>query len=487
MVELLMVVTVFVLLICYWIRWRYNCLSVLNRYGIPGPKPNFFFGTTLKYRKTKGKMSVDMELEWTKQYGKVFGMYFGLRPVILVADPVLLKDILIKDFGKWTNRGPIPNQTDMLVVMKNEKWKNVRNLMSPAFSAAKLKSMFPVMKACIDLFISECKKKSDYADLDIYEHLQALTLDIIGSTALALKIKCQENLEDRTLCLLKNFFGETIPIVPLLSVAFPEFSSIIKLFGKNVGAPVIQKEIENHLYKIYKERRADENAQGNDLFQVLIDAGSQNDGSDKSLTEPEIVANAFMFLFAGFDTTSVSLGYITYCLAKYPDEQNKIVQEIESVIGTQNLTYDNINDIPYLDAFINESLRMYPPVPHFVHRVSQCDQKIGGYSIPEGTMVNVSVYSLHYDSDFWEDPNKFNPSRFLNNKVESCHYMPFGEGPRNCIGKRFALVVIKLCLISLLQNFKILPGSEYFDPFPVEVRTIIMYPEKGVHVKLNVR
>ncbi|OBS75727.1 hypothetical protein A6R68_17822, partial [Neotoma lepida] len=169
-----------------------------------------------------------------------------------------------------------------------------------------------------------------------------------------------------------------------------------------------------------------------------------------------MAAQTIIFIFAGYDATSTSICFMMYELATHPDVQKKLQDEIDGALPNKApVTYDALMDMEYLDMMVNETLRLYP-IAIRLERVSKKDVEINGVFIPKGTIVMVPTYPLHRDPKYWPEPEEFLPERFSKENKGSIGpyvYLPFGNGPRNCIGMRFALISMKLAVIRVLQNF----------------------------------
>ncbi|XP_035215013.1 cytochrome P450 3A19-like [Stegodyphus dumicola] len=183
--------------------------------------------------------------------------------------------------------------------------------------------------------------------------------------------------------------------------------------------------------------------------------------SNKSLSHDELVAQCVIFFLAGYETTASTLSFITYALALNQDVQDKLREEVDEAIKANNgeLTYDAIQSMKYLDNVISETLRLYSPAIR-TERYAEADYKLGdtGITIPKGMVITIPIYAIHRDPKYYPDPEKFNPDRFSPEeraKRDQYTYLPFGHGPRNCMGMRFALMEIKICLAEVVRNFKI--------------------------------
>lgn len=208
----------------------------------------------------------------------------------------------------------------------------------------------------------------------------------------------------------------------------------------------------------------------------------------KKLTVQEIKSQSFLFLTAGYETTSTVLSYCTYLLAMYPEVQHKLLKEIDEFLPQETkATYDILCHMSYLHMVLCETLRLYPLASNVVNRKCLEACNIGGIYIPEGVTVQADVWSVHYDPDVWgDDPEHFIPERFSKEAVSGRHpmaWMPFGIGPRNCIGLRFALLEAKLALAEILRKYSFVKCSETEDTLQLQDMAVIV-PKNGVKIKL---
>ena len=202
----------------------------------------------------------------------------------------------------------------------------------------------------------------------------------------------------------------------------------------------------------------------------------------------EVGTNVFLFMIAGYETTSTALASCTYILATKPDIQDKLQVEVDEQEWNDDhqTNYDLAMNMNYLDLFTREVLRMYPITTKIIRRECNISTNICGHQIEKGSIIQPDVYSIHYDANLWgpEDPNVFYPERHLT-KRHPAAYMPFGIGPRNCAGMRFALMELKMCLVQLIREYRILPGEKIEQGFQPD-ETLVIRPSE-LHIKLEKR
>lgn len=210
------------------------------------------------------------------------------------------------------------------------------------------------------------------------------------------------------------------------------------------------------------KHREDNNIYRNDFMQLFIELREEEKGTGQQLTTEEIAANCILFYNAGTVSTSGSIGYLLYEVAAQPEIMRKLQSEIDETLEANKhvITYDMLHVMPYLDLCVKETLRKYPGLPH-LNRECSVDYKLPNthYTVKKGTSIVISVMGLHYNPKNFEDPYKFDPERFRKGKetYNKDAYMPFGEGPRQCVGKCDVVpsdfkVSIYSCVFSSCEN-----------------------------------
>nr|XP_014266203.1 thromboxane-A synthase-like [Maylandia zebra] len=516
----------------YWYSVR--PFSVLSRCGIKHPKPVPFFGNLFMFQQGFFKPLNDL----IKTYGKVCGYYLGRRPVVVVADPDMLRQVLVKDFSSFPNRRrfmfakkPI---SDCLLQLKNERWKRVRSVLTPSFSAAKMKEMVLLIKTATDALMKNLNVHAESGEaFDIHRYFGYFTMDVIASVAFATQVDSQNNPDDpfvqhAQIAFTNNFFR---PIL-LLFFAFPSIMAPLSRFIPNKRRDKMSHFFINSIHKIIKQREEQPPEQRRrDFLQLILDArateecvslehfdtsndahetdvrnqqtqssgtvqenGSQQEPSvrcpqKKMMTEDEIVGQAFVFLLAGYETSSNTLAFTCYLLALHPECQLRVQKEVDDFYTRHDSPdYTNVQELKYLDMVICEALRLYPPGFRFAREIEH-DCVVNGQQLPKGAILDIPAGFLHYDPEHWPEPEKFIPERFTPEAKAARHpfvYLPFGAGPRNCVGMRLAQLEIKMALMHLFHNFSIKACSD--TKVPLELKSSsTLGPKNGVFVKITRR
>ncbi|XP_075828910.1 cytochrome P450 3A25 [Microtus pennsylvanicus] len=463
--------------------------GIFKKLGIPGPKPLPLFGNILSYHEGTWKFD-----EYCyKKYGKTWGLYDGQQPVLAITDPEIIKTVLVKEcYSIFTNRrsfGPVGFMKKAISISENEEWKRLRTLLSPTFTSGKLKQMFPIIGQYGDTLVKNLRREEEKGKpVTMKDILGAYSMDVITGTSFGVNVDSLNNPQDPFVQKAKKFLKFSAFDPFLLSIfLFPFLTPIYELLSLSI----FPRQSVNFFKKFVtsmKKNRLDSNQETRvDFLQLMMNTqNSKGEESQKALSDLEMVAQTVVFIFAGYDATSTSISFIMYELATHPDVQKKLQDEIDRALPNKApVTYDALMDMEYLDMVVNETLRLYP-IANRLERVSKKDVEINGVFIPKGTIVMVPTFPLHRDPEYWPAPEEFRPERFSKeNKgsIDPYVYLPFGNGPRNCLGMRFALISMKLAVISVLQNFTLQPCEETQIP-PKLSNQPILQPEKPIILKV---
>ncbi|XP_042150455.1 cytochrome P450 3A6-like [Ixodes scapularis] len=517
-----------VFIITWFYLWRRKRFSLFKEIGIPGPTPNLFSGNLPELIE---KGTVQSFEEWTKKYGDVVGFYNGARPMLIVKDLDLIKKIQIKDFGNFHGRGvvsPISKELYQcklsLISVDGERWKDMRSLLTPAFTSSNMKKLSNLMDVCSDEFLEVLDSLHDQDKaFEIRAVFQKLTMDVIVRSAFGVQSDVQKNSGTTGMNAMIKEILESLQQfrtgwLSFLVACLPEFFLLWKLAfllrERFMKAP--SDKIKFGIMPIIDMRRSNPEARREDLLQLLLNAeaeegvavdvhqltvGYEGETSKsesklsgrkrRTLTNAEILGNAIVFLIAGFETTSTALTFTTYLLAKFQDVQDRLRREITAILERDGkFTYDNVFGMRYLDQVISESLRLYPPVSGFTTRTCQHDYEQNGLKIPAGMNVVIPPYHLQHDPALWSEPEKFDPERFsAENKgsFDPMAFQPFGSGPRNCLGMRFAQLEMKLTLAKMLAKYKLRLDKRHVEEDHLKLGSsfALCYPLDGAWLKVK--
>uniref|UniRef100_T1GD08 Cytochrome P450 n=1 Tax=Megaselia scalaris TaxID=36166 RepID=T1GD08_MEGSC len=421
------------------------------------------------------------------------GFYLMSKPVAVITDLELVKNIMVKDFNNFNDRYMFFNEkqdplTAHLFNLDGEKWKPLRKKMTPTFTSGKMKFMFPTIQGVSKELESAFEKSlNENSSVEIVDLLARFTTDVIGTCAFG--VECNSlrdpNAEFRNYGRIIFTKGRhTFPPMRMFIMTFPRLA-------RKLGIRVIPDDTHNFFMNVVKETveyREKNNIQRNDFMNILMEMRKEN---ESGMTIEEIASQTFLFFIAGFDTSSTTMSFALFELAHNQEIQEKLRAEILETLENDGgeLQYESTNNMPYLDQVICETLRKYS-VLSALTRMTQEDYKVPNtkYVIEKGVMVMIPIDAIHYDEDIYPEPNKFDPDRFTEENMKTRHpmtWLPFGDGPRNCIGLRFGKMQAKIGLISLLSKFKFSVCPETENPVTLNPRTFILSPLEGINLKVE--
>ncbi|KAI4884178.1 hypothetical protein NFI96_027842 [Prochilodus magdalenae] len=486
------------LFIGLFILYGYWPHGFFEKIGVSGPKPLPFIGTMLEYK--KGPQYFD--LECFKKYGRIWGIYDARQPVLCVMDKDILKVVLVKEcYTLFTNRrnfqlnGPL---YDAVNIVEDDDWRRIRSILSPSFTSGRLKEMFGIMKKHSRSLVENLEKAAKREEVaDVKEFFGPYSMDVVTSTAFSVDIDSLNNPNDPFVTNIKKLlkFDFLNPLFVLVAL-FPFIAPLLAKLDFAFFPPAVTDYFYASLQKIKSERVSKDNKKRVDFLQLMIDSQKMEKSAkedDKEswhgLSDHEILSQSMIFIFAGFETSSSTLSFFFHNMATNPETMKKLQKEIDQTFPNKaSAQYDAVMSMEYLDAALNESLRLYP-VGNRLERFCKKTVEIGGLTIPKGTVVVVPTFPLHRDPEYWPDPDTFNPERFTKENKESIDpyvYMPFGAGPRNCIGMRFALVSVKLAIVEILQRFDVNVCVETKVPLELGI-TGLLSPKDPIKLKFTPR
>ncbi|CAJ1053982.1 cytochrome P450 3A27-like isoform X2 [Xyrichtys novacula] len=458
--------------LCLFVMYGNSTFGVFERLGVPGVKPFMYFGTVGRHNKV---YYIDDELS-SKKFGRVWGMYEFRKPMLAVMDPDMLKTILVKEcFTYFTNRRNLRlngELYDAVSITENETWRRLRNILSPYFTSGRLKEAFAIMKHHSSKLKASLQPKAQNEEVvQIKDFFGGYSLDVMASFTLSVDLDTIDKPSNPLVSHSSKLFRVSVPLF-LFQGCFPFALPLLEL----MGASLFPKDSLAFIFKFVEMIRADRtvNSQKNsgDMLQSLMDTQANVNGKEsKSLTDHEIVSQVATFVFAGNETSASTLVFLAYSLARNPEVMKRLQEEIDATFPDKGpVQCEALMQMEYLDCVINESLRLYPPAAR-LERVAKETVKVNGITIPKDLVVMVPVYALHRDPEFWPEPEEFRPDRFSKeNKpnIKPYSYLPFGAGPRNCIGMRFALLMVKLALVEVLQDYSFLVCDETEIPLEMD-------------------
>ncbi|XP_049815179.1 cytochrome P450 6k1-like isoform X2 [Schistocerca nitens] len=506
--ELLVVVSLAVVAVYVWFSHSYK---YWQKKGVPYLEPQFPFGNVYESFVGKRSMPMDVTDAYRKLKGNRFGgMYFFNRPSLVIVDPDLIRTILVKDFWKFQDRGIQVDESEPLArhlfLLGGNKWRRLRVKLTPTFTSGKMRMMFQTMVDCGREMADILEEPASRGEvMEMREIGARYATDIIASVAFGIEVNCQRNPEAAFRQWGRKIFQPSLlaTINAVVNAINPRLISFLKLRNNAT-------EISHYFRKMVRDTvayREENNVTRNDFMQLLIqlknngcvdsDKPGVQKGDDEDdtwkLSIDDVAAQAFVFFAAGFETSSTTISFALHELAHHSDIQKRLQEEIDSVLKQSDgqITYDAINSMHYLDKVVSETLRKYPPVV-ILNRECNTEYKIPGTDIvlDKGTKILIPAYGLHHDPEYFPDPERFDPERFSEEQKAQRHpyvYLPFGEGPRICIGMRFGLLQTKVGLTHILAKYNIEPCEKTIRNLSFESRAFILTPKGGIQLRLSKR
>ncbi|XP_073821343.1 cytochrome P450 6a16 [Musca autumnalis] len=428
---------------------------------------------------------------------KVAGTYWYTRPVAVILDLDLVKTVLIKDFNLFVDRFANHNKNDILsqhlFSADCKVWKGLRTKLTPTFTSGKMKFMFPslveVSQKYVQTLDAELEKNPEQC-LEMYDWNGRFTTDVIGSCVFGVDCNSIRNPNAEFRTIGQKVFGSDKPIIKwrMLKTVYMKY---LRYFGAKRFPDALEKFFLRIVNDTVLERER-LNIHRNDFIDILIELKNQKDDKGQPLLSLELIAaQLFVFFVAGFETSSSNMSYGLYELAKNPDKQDILRQEILDVLQKHNnkLTYEAMMEMSYLDQVISETLRLYPALS-FLQRICMEDYRVPDTDVllEKGTFVTIPVKAIHYDPEIYENPTAFRPERFHPSEQQKRHpqaFLGFGDGPRNCIGLRFGRMQAKVGLIALLSKYRFSVSSKTLDKMEISKHSFVMVPAKGVWLKVE--
>ncbi|XP_045479784.1 cytochrome P450 6k1-like [Harmonia axyridis] len=417
-----------------------------------------------------------------------FGMYFFRTPFLVIKSRELVKTVLVKDFSHFPNRPTYadeyidPWSTKTLLTLRNEEWRSLRNKLSTVFTSGKMKMMIHLMKEVSDQ-MEEYLEERKSEDVDVRELSRRFFINIITKCVFGIK---PNNLKDDN-SYIRNLASRLIDIENykwifslLLYFTFP---IIVKL----CGLQFVDKEAADYLVKVfedsYKERKKTKMVT-NDLVDLLHNLKEQEKEDDTfKFDDMKLAAQALVFFQAGSEPASSTLSFCLYELALNKEVQDTLREEIHQNIDADGfLSYEVLMGLTYLDLVLKEALRKYPLVQVLVRLVEkEYTFEKTGLKVEKGVSVVIPMLALHYDPKYYPDPEKFDPERFRGEKFRKLDYvyLPFGDGPRKCIGYRFAVMSLKIALAMFIKSFEVLPCTKTEIPLEFNKTSFFISPKSS--------
>ncbi|XP_071571248.1 cytochrome P450 9e2-like [Temnothorax nylanderi] len=436
---------------------------------------------------------------------KYVGLMEFSRPAVLLRDPELIRDIMVKEFESFPDhRNFIDPSIEPLIgknvfALRGDRWKEMRNTLSPSFTASKMKFMFDLISECSYNFVNYLVDHPEVCHaIETKEAFRRYTTDVIATTAFGISVN---SMKDRD----NEFYIRGIETIkfatgPLMMFKMMLFQACPRL-AKSVGLSFFPLGTTEFFKKIVEETIRAREEQGivrPDMIHLLMQARDKEGPGVRKMTLDDIVSQAFIFFLAGFETSATLMCFAAHELAVNQDIQDRLREEVQQHLaeGNGKISYESLSKMSYMDTVISETLRKYPP-SIITDRLSAKRYELPpsrpgckNVIVEPNHVLIFPIYSLHHDPGYFVNPDKFDPERFSKenkDKILPYTYLPFGHGPRQCIGNRFALMETKILIAQLLQKFTLKTTEKTVEPIVYAKKEFALQPVGGFWIDLEKR
>ncbi|KPJ14819.1 Cytochrome P450 6B4 [Papilio machaon] len=443
---------------------------------VNGPRPVALFGNLQAVALRRQNIAVvfrDIYKQFPNE--KIVGMYRMTTPCLLVRDLDIAKAILIKDFDCFSDRGVSFSERGLsnnLFHADTDIWRVLRNRFTPIFTSTKLKNMVYLMEQSGDRFVEYVRQLcAEGQEPQLHRLIQRYTVATISACAFGLDF---DTIADKMHVLQK--LDNVIFSPSFIDEVDMMYPGILRKLNIDIFPKDLSKFFDTLVTTVVNQRKG-KPTNRRDFMDLILELRQQSEiqGPKRSveeqqrtleLTDDIIAAQAFVFYAGGYETSASTMSFMMYELARNPDMQERVIQEVDEVMRKYDgkVTFEALNELKYMEQVFDETLRLYPIVDPLQRRAQQ-DYRIPGteLTVKKGQMVFISAGGIHRDERYYPDPERFDPDRFSpenSSNRHPCAYLPFGAGPRNCIGMRFARVQSKTCLAKFFSAFRVSGAPE---------------------------
>jgi cytochrome P450 len=436
---------------------------------LPTPKAHWLLGHSSQFSKDPLQFLCDCE----RSYGGIVPLRLGFSQACLISQPDYIEEILkerlifVKNTPGWRAIRTLVGTG--LLTSEGDFWAKQRRLTQPIFHQQRISDYASVMVRAAEQLLEIWQEG---ATRDVHQDMMHLTLGIVTQTLFNIDIAGPEAQKiSRALDLCMAWFsrqqkqGFAIPPSVPLPATRRYFAALA--------------EMDAFIYRLIQQRR-DNPGDSGDLLSMLLQVQDE-DGS--KMSDRQLRDELATLMLAGHETTANALAWTWMLLAQSPEAEQCLWEELDRVLAGRAPTMADLPHLTYTQQAIDESMRLYPPVVLLARSATQ-DYVLDGYTIPQNCVVLMSPWVMHRNARYFSDPERFQPARWqgdLKKQLPKCTYIPFGEGPRICIGKSFAQMEAALILATLAQRYQVrLAGGQTIVPFP----SITLRPANGIKVQL---
>jgi len=416
-------------------------------------------------------------------YGDTLTMYIGgVRPTLLTRDPGLAQHILQKNNRNYPkseiSHGIARYIGHGLLTSEGSYWLQQRRLIQPGFHRQRVANLVELMQAetseCLKPLERQIEEERGAATIGVHQLMTNLAFRIIARSTFSTNLD-KARLERMSVLLtaIQAFYVRSLR-QPYLRPWF----SLRNKFREHDNLAAELREI----VRGYVRQRQQTSGSYDDLLQMLLDARYEDTG--EPMTEEKVVDEALILLVAGHETSANALSWMWYLLAQHPQVVAQLRADMDRVLGSRTATFADLPNLGYALQIIQETMRLYPPA-WIIDRVAQEDDTYNDLRLPKGTLISIYLLGIHHAASLWEDAEAFRPERFAPEQIKQqppYAYIPFGGGPRLCIGNQFALTEMQLVLLEMLRRFEV----EWVEQPPIQLQPLItLRPRQEIRLRFK--
>ncbi len=407
------------------------------------------------------------------RYGPTFTFHFGgVKPSLASTDPEVIRHVLLGNRDNYTKSDiqverMVEFQGTGLVNSHGEAWLRQRRLLAQGFKPSHLTRLLPVQQEVLDELMTAFDREARMGPVDVHHQMVRFTLRLVGRSLFG------RSMTDREL----DQIGETIEMIQAFivrQIVQPWKIPWFRLSGRTAHYQRMRRSGDAIVLKHLKARM-DQGTGDTDFLRILLETPYPDTG--EPMGESQALIESLQLMVAGNETSSNALTWIFYLLARNPEYIAEIRDESAAVIGTQPMDYHNLHQLHATMRVINEALRLYPPF-WMIDRVALGDDEVGGLRIPVGTLVIPYIYGTHRNPAHWRDVEAFDPRRFEPDRCAERHpyaFIPFGGGPRICIGNNLAVMQMLLIVTTFVRKYDFALGTDR----PVAIQPMMLLRPAG--------
>ncbi|GAB0093201.1 Cytochrome P450 [Sergentomyia squamirostris] len=491
-----------VLAICIYFKYT---LSYWKRKQVEAPPPLPIVGNMgemILQKKHYGE--IYNEIYQSYPTAKYVGFYKMGSPAVLVRDLDVVRDVLVANFAHFhDNDFDINTELDPLLASnpftaRGDDWKRIRNQVSPIFTTAKVRASYSLMKEVGQSLLEYLENSPDIntAELEIKNVMTKFTTDVVASSVFGVNAHAFVDPNSEFVKMSKEFFQPNFFGVVKGTIAFfaPKLATIFRI-------SLIPESLDGKLRRLIRQlmtaRENGEQAARKDFIQAFIELKRKD--QENKITEELIVGQALTFISDGTETSASVMSYALYELARSPEIQKRVQEEIARVTAEHDgeMNDEGIMQLELLDRCIHETLRLHSVAFNMTRICTKSFQlppqfstQQHGVTVDAGTSIVIPISAIHMDSAHYDKPHIFDPDRFLDEMKQQRNryaFLGFGEGPRICLGMRFGLFQVKVAIVTLLSNYSIQLAAKQTVPPEISVQSFLRAPKNGIWLTLTKR